>query len=246
LAFILIIFFGLLFTLDSCVHEIPIPVDPAEEAGGTTTLTIPSPVIVTCSADTVYFAQTILPLVTSLCGKSGCHGTVNPKEFQMIYTTTSQSYSGIKNRFVTTGSTSTSKLTNAINEMAGKGVSGYVAPTTEQLNTLKKWISQGAKSNSCTGCDTTKYTYAAIVSPIITTYCVGCHPAPGSSSTPNLTTLTAIQAEVNNNPGRLLGSIQHTAPYNTSTTAMPQGSAKLPDCYIRQINKWIDAGMPNN
>ena len=246
LAFLQITFFGFVFTLDSCVHEIPLPVDPGTETGvGNTTPTTP-PAIVTCSSDTVYFEQTILPLVTTLCGKSGCHGTVNHKEFQMVYASSAQSYTAIKNRFVTTGSTSATKLTNAINEMAGKGVSGYVAPTTDQLNALKKWITQGAKSNSCTGCDTTKYTYAAIVSPIIASYCAGCHPSPGSNSVPNLSTLAAIQAEVNNNPGRLIGSIKHTAPYNTSSTAMPQGSSKLPDCYIKQIEKWINAGMPNN
>jgi len=243
-AFLLIIFFGVLF--GSCVHE---AIVPDAETGGTntpTTPTAPAPTIVQCSSDTVYFTQTILPLVTTLCGKSGCHGTVSPKEFQIVYASATQSYSAIKNRFVTTGSTSTSKLTNAINEMAGKNEPGYVAPTTDQLNALKKWIAQGAKSNSCTGCDTTQFTYAAIVSPIINTYCVGCHPGPGSSTIPNLTTLAAIQAEVKNFPGRLVGSIRHTAPYNSSSTAMPQGSAKLPDCYIKQISKWIDAGMPNN
>ncbi len=226
------------------MHEIPFPVDPGTETGGGTPTTPPA--IVKCSSDTIYFAQTILPLVTTLCGKSGCHGTVSPNEFQLIFATTAQSYSGIKNRFVTNGSTSSTKLTNAINKMQGQNVSGYVAPTSDQLNTLKKWISQGAKSNSCTACDTTKFTYAAIVSPMITTYCVGCHPSPGSSSIPNLTTLAAIQAEVNNYSGRLIGSIKHTAPYNTSAQAMPQGGAKLPDCYIKQIEKWVNAGMPNN
>jgi hypothetical protein len=206
----------------------------------------PTPVITICSADTVYFEQTVLPLVTSLCGKSGCHGTLNHKEFQMIYASIAQSYSAIKSRFVTSGSTSSSRLTSAINEMGGKNVSGYVAPTTAQINTLKNWISQGAKSNSCVGCDTTKFTYSAIINPILTTYCVGCHPSPGSTSTPNLSTLSAVQAEVNNFPGRLMGSIRHTAPYNTSSLSMPQGGAKLPDCYIKQIDNWIIAGMPNN
>jgi mono/diheme cytochrome c family protein len=81
---------------------------------------------------------------------------------------------------------------------------------------------------------------------MISTYCVGCHPSPGSSSIPNLTTLAAIQSEVRNYPGRLIGSIERTAPYNTTTQAMPQGGAKLPDCYIKQIKNWVDADMPNN
>jgi len=246
LIFSLITLFGFLVILESCVHE-PFLVEPTtDNSGGTTTPTTPAPVIVECSIDTVYFAQTVLPLVTTLCGKSGCHGTVSAREFQMIYATTAQSYSAIKNRFVTTGSTSSTKLTNAISEMQGQNVSGYIAPTTDQINTLKKWITQGAKNNACTGCDTTKFTYAAIINPMITTYCVGCHPSPGSGSIPNLSTLTAIQNEVKNYPGRLIGSLERTAPYNTAAQAMPQGGAKLPDCYIKQVKKWVDAGMPNN
>lgn len=222
----------------SCVHDIPEPISEGEgsgnNGGGTT-----NPPVVTCSADTVYFAQSVLPLVTSLCGKSGCHGTVNHHEFQLIFSAESQSYSAIKSRF-----SSVTKLNKALSEMAEQNEAGYVAPTSAQLTSLQTWIGQGLKNNSCTDCDTTQFTYAAAIAPILTTYCVSCHPAPGSSSIPNLSTLTAIQQELADHPGRLVASIEWTAPYNTATTKMPQGGSQLPSCYIKKIKKWIAAGTP--
>jgi hypothetical protein len=232
-------------SMNSCVHELPQP-NPESGGGGTTPPPV-TPPTVTCSSDTVYFAQAILPLVTSLCGKSGCHGPVSHHEFQIVYASASTSYSAIKSRFVSSSSpTSYSKLNSALSDMAGQRVTGYVAPTTQQLTTLKTWISQGSKMNSCTGCDTTQFAFAANISPIISTYCAGCHPSPGSGTIPNLTTITAIQSELNNFPGRLLESVQWVAPYNTASTKMPQNGAKLPDCYITQIEKWINAGALNN
>lgn len=220
----------------SCVHEIPEPITENSPGNGNNPTTT-----VVCSADTVYFAQSVLPLVTSLCGKSGCHGPVNHHEFQLVYESASQSYSSIKNRFSTS-----SRLTAAVNEMAGEHVTGYVTPTNAQLNVIQKWIAQGLKNNSCVACDTTQFTYALAVAPVINSYCVGCHPAPGSAAIPNLSTLAAIQTELANNPGRLVGSIEWTGPYNTATTRMPQGGAQLPSCRITQIKKWVNAGALNN
>jgi hypothetical protein len=220
----------------SCVHEIPEPI--TENTGGSSN---GSTTTVVCSADTVYFAQAVLPLVTSLCGKSGCHGPTNHHEFQLVFSSAEQSYSAIKNRFSTAA-----RLASAVNEMSGENVAGYVAPTSAQLNVIQKCIAQGLKNNSCVACDTTQFTYALAIAPLINSYCVGCHPAPGSSSIPNLSTVTAVQAELANNPGRLMGSIEWTGPYNTSTSRMPQGGAQLPACRITQVKKWINAGALNN
>jgi hypothetical protein len=238
LVYLLLLLVGSSVGIVSCVHELPVPVqDPG--TGTTTTTgggssggtTIP---VVTCSTDTVYFSNTILPMINSVCGKSGCHGTTNRNAFSLT------TYSSIVKRLGTNSS-----LNKALKDMASKHNSNYVAPTTDQLAQLQKWISQGSKNNTCNGCDTTKFTYAAIVSPIISTYCKGCHSGASASAGVDLSTITAIQAEITSNPGRLLGSIQWVAPY-TGTKEMPQGGSKLPDCYITQIKKWIAAGAPNN
>jgi hypothetical protein len=231
-------------TIDSCVHELPFP---DTEPGNNNPPSTPPTTSVFCSSDTVYFQQTILPLVTTLCGKSGCHGTANRKEFQLVFNDASSSYNAIRSRFVSTSNpTSFARLTSTLNEMAGKNEPGFVAPTSLQLTTLQTWIAQGSKNNNCAGCDTTKFEYNANIKVILSTFCVSCHPSPGSSKIPNLTTATAIQSEVTNFPGRFLGAIMHVAPYNTEVTKMPQGRAKLPDCYIKQIKKWVEAGAPNN
>jgi cytochrome c553 len=231
---------GFIMSFSSCVHELP---QPGPDGGGD----LPPQTNTNCSADTVYFEQNILPLVTTLCGKSGCHGPVKHNSFQLVYPGVTTSYNAIKNRFVSSSNpASYAKLENVLHEMAEQNKSAYVEPNTQQLSTLKTWISQGAKLNSCISCDTTQFTFTANIIPLLSTYCIGCHPSPGSSNIPNLTTYSAVQSELINYPGRLLGSIQHVAPYNTQTTAMPQYGAKLSDCSITQVQKWIQAGAQNN
>ncbi|HCW07494.1 MAG TPA: hypothetical protein DGG95_09045 [Cytophagales bacterium] len=222
----------------SCVHELPVPDVPNNGNNNGGNGGTPPPPPATCSSDTVYFSNTILPLVNSLCGKSGCHGTTYPNAFQMT------NYSSIVSHIGTSG-----RLSHALNEMADQKSENpnlnYTAPTSEQLALLNKWISQGAKNNICNSCDTTQFTYAAIISPIIATYCKGCHSGSAPAAGVDLSTIASIQSELANNPGRLLGSIQWTAPY-TGTKEMPQGGSQLPTCYITQIKKWIQAGAPNN
>ena len=134
----------------SCVHEIPAP---KENTGGNTTPVVPLP---GCSSDTVYFEQQVLPVVNTLCGKSGCHGTAQPREFQLIYASKDQSYNAISSRFSSTG-----RLAEALNDMGEQRISGYTPPSSDQLATLQKWIAQGKKNNSCDGCDTTQFAYGS-------------------------------------------------------------------------------------
>ncbi len=227
----------------SCVHELPAPVDTSTGGGGNNGGgnngggggTIP---IVTCSQDTVYFTNTILPLINSTCGKSGCHGSVNRGAFSLT------SYSRIVSQLGTVN-----RLNNALQDMAEKKRDrpslDYTPPTADQMALLKTWINQGAKNNTCNGCDTTQFTFVANVQPVLNTYCLGCHNGTSASAGVDLSSHTAITTELTTYPGRLLGSIKWTAPY-TGSKQMPQGGSKLPDCYITQIKKWIDAGAPNN
>ncbi|HNK30009.1 MAG TPA: hypothetical protein PKG65_13840, partial [Ferruginibacter sp.] len=58
-----------LLIIASCKHDIPIrviepPVDGGEQ---------------TCSADTVYFQNKVLPLLNSSCAMSGCHDDITHK-----------------------------------------------------------------------------------------------------------------------------------------------------------------------
>jgi len=238
--YVVVLFFILATAIVSCVHELPIPKDTG--SGGTTIGGGNGSggviQIATCSTDTVYFSNTILPLINSVCGKSGCHGTTNRNAFSLT------TYASIVSRLGTAN-----RLNNALQDMsekkAEKPTLDYTPPSADQMTQLQKWISQGAKNNSCNSCDTTKFTYAATIAPIINTYCKGCHTGSTASAGVDLSSYTSTQSEINSNPGRLLGSIQWTAPY-TGTKQMPQGSSQLPACYITQIKKWIAAGAPNN
>jgi hypothetical protein len=237
----------LLFTilLTSCEHNSLIskenPVDPP-----------PSPdpkdpiVLVECSKDSVFFVQTVLPLVTTLCGKAGCHIEGDYSNFYIIYNGGTQSenllnsYNAIKDRF-----SSTTSLENNINTMNNQNVWGFVPPDDTQLQELKTWINQGSKLNSCANCDENKFAYTENIKPILSTYCVSCHNSTSAMASVNLSTYEDVVNELTLNPGRLVGSIEWTDPY-TGDKAMPYGSGKLPDCYINQIKNWINAGALND
>jgi hypothetical protein len=72
------------------------------------------------------------------------------------------------------------------------------------------------------------------------TYCKGCHNPTSLGGGIDVSTYTAVKTIAAN--GKLMGSITHA----TGFIAMPQGSNKLSDCRIKQVQKWISAGSLNN
>ena len=112
--------------------------------------------------------------------------------------------------------------------------------TSKEIKLINAWISMGAKNTSnCVSCDTTSFTYAATVAPILNTWCVGCHQSGSAGGGYILSNYSGVVNSIANN--KLLGSIQHQAGY----FSMPQ-SSKLSDCQITQIKKWVNSGYPNN
>src|SRR5215471_17516863 len=116
----------------------------------------------------------------------------------------------------------------------------YSSLSSTDIQSIKVWINQGANNNECTdGCDTTLFTYAGAVQPIMAAYCQGCHNANLLNGGIDLSTYSGVQTVALN--GKLIGTITHAAGY----PAMPQGGGQLPDCQIQQIEKWVQAGAPN-
>jgi uncharacterized membrane protein len=114
--------------------------------------------------------------------------------------------------------------------------------TPEQIALIAKWINQGAKDltcNSAGNCDTSNITFSGKISGIINTYCVGCHSGATPGAGIMLNSYAGVAGVAAN--GKLLGSIKGLASYK----AMPVGS-KLDDCKIKQVQKWVEAGYPNN
>lgn len=89
-------------------------------------------------------------------------------------------------------------------------------------------------------CDTANVTFAAVIKPIIDAKCAtaGCHIGTAATGY-DLSNYTGMEAVANH--GQLLPAINHTGP-----NPMPEGQAKLDDCTIAKITKWVNDGAPNN
>ena len=91
-------------------------------------------------------------------------------------------------------------------------------------------------------CDTTTIGYANDIKPIIDQYCstVGCHNSISVAGARNFDNHTVLQPQALND--KFLKSILHASGVST----MPKGSAKLDDCKIQKITRWINQGALNN
>jgi uncharacterized membrane protein len=211
----------LLMAQVSCKHQIPgIPIAPN---------------------DTVCFEATVLPLMQTSCAKSGCHDAVTRANGYQL-----DSYANITSRGVTAGNANSSLLYQVVstNNPAERMPLAPNAPlTAAQQALIAKWINQGARNTRACGpvCDTATFTYNARVKPILQTYCYGCHSGDAINGAGIiLDKYDELRAYVD--PGFLLETITH-AP---GASPMPKGAAKLSDCNIAIISKWIAAGAPNN
>lgn len=91
-------------------------------------------------------------------------------------------------------------------------------------------------------CDTTNVTYSATIQPVLQSKCAvsGCHNSAGYSGGVNLSTYAGAKIIADN------GMLLHVIRHESGVPPMPQGGAKLDDCTITQIRKWVSDGAPNN
>lgn len=82
--------------------------------------------------------------------------------------------------------------------------------------------------------------YSISISPILDRNCRSCHNAALLTGGVNLEDFSVIKQHVNS--GVLMGNVKHLPGY----MPMPQNAAKLSDCDIDLLQKWVDAGAPNN
>lgn len=95
-------------------------------------------------------------------------------------------------------------------------------------------------NNNTDTCGNLPFTYSGAVASLMTTYCTKCHGATSPKAGIDLSTYNGVKAVALN--GKLLGTIKK----ETGFKPMPPGTTKIPDCQIRQIEKWVQAGAPNN
>jgi hypothetical protein len=212
--------------LSACVHDVPLnpAVDPGTGSPVTPPPSTPPAAGQTCSPDSVYFSNDILPMITSNCSMSTCHG-------------------GRQSPTLTTY-TQISKNQGDIREQISRGqmpIPPVGLLTSAQISMFNKWVSQGSKNNSCSAaCDTTKYAYTTVIDPMMKRYCVGCHTgATAANKNVDLSTYTGVRASA------LSGQLYKSAAHLPGAVAMPPSGTALSTCEVTQIKKWIAAGALN-
>lgn len=194
-----------------------------------------------CDSTKIYFQQQILPVLLSNCAMSGCHDDGSHQNGVIL-----SSYEKVMaTADVRPGRPENSDLYEVLLETDPDKIMPRPprSPlTTAQKNAIKKWIEQGALNLSCQNltCDTSNVTYAVSIKPIIATNCQGCHSGTAASAGIDLSTYNGVKAKISD--GRLWGAINHY----TGFSPMPKNAAKLSDCDIAKMRKWINGGSLNN
>lgn len=238
----IVLMLSLIF-IESCKHE---PEDlqsnlaEQEDEGDDGSIPLDTIVLINphpCDSDSVYFTNTILPLITSYCATADCHDAINPEENLNL-----TDYSHIR-AHVQSGNLNASAIWS-------DGIQSPDAPmppdgepqlTAEQENLIRQWILQGALNNSCQAdCNPSDASYAANLAPIIELYCVGCHGGSNPSDGLSMENINEVRAAVNE--GEFINALNGA----NGIELMPPNSTGLPDCYKEQFQNWINAGMPDN
>jgi uncharacterized membrane protein len=218
-----------IITVNSNVSLEPVvvvkPPTTTTPTGGT-----PAPV-----SDTVCFNTDVLPLYVSYCGSSGCHNDASHRS-GVITTDYGHLMNGIRAK-----NSNNSRYYTII----GNGMPSRSSPqmTATHIALIKKWIDQGALNTQCTNvCDTNSYTYANAIQTIISTNCGGCHGTKPGSANIYLGDYASAKTYITANASTFLNAINYVSTIAVSKRMPP--SAKLVDCKIIQIQKWIQKGYP--
>ncbi len=197
-----------------------------------------------CSPDSVYFQNTVFPILVSYCATANCHDNITHAEGLRLYDYTHIMWD------VEPGSPNQSNIwSDGIAQTGGDQMppSDHPQLSQAQEQAIYQWIQQGAPDNSCNSCDTTNVTYNAVIKPIFQNKCNGCHggfnpgdglPAGGL----DLTQWSSCNTIATNS--LLERSIKHLG----NVSAMPPyvDGSYLPACDIYKLMIWVRQGAPNN
>jgi mono/diheme cytochrome c family protein len=192
-----------------------------------------------CNPDTVYFDMDLLPILTSSCAKSNCHDAASHKEGVILTDYNNVMQTGGVNPFNPGGSNLYRKIIDNGEDIMPPAPDSPLS--ADQIQMVYKWIMQGAQNLHCDNmpCDTVNVTYTSTIWPIIQNNCKGCHTGANAGGGIQLVDYGTIKTAGQN--GSLYGTITHSPGHSP----MPKNGAMLPDCYIKQVRKWIDLGFPS-
>lgn len=231
----------LLAIMQKCKHEredIPEPVNI-----DTTTIITPVTKSDTCSFDTVYFKNDILPIFLAKCGGTECHSQgadpdINEDVFLYDYDNIMES--GKIKEFKPDDNEIIEVVTETDPDknMMPPPPADRLSP--EEINAIKVWISQGALNNSCENtCDTSDVRYSNEIEPILISTCSGCHKGQFPDGGVYIRNYDDIKVLANT--GYLIGTIFHKPGYKK----MPEGG-QLDSCSLAKVRIWVDNGAKND
>lgn len=229
-----------LIIIGSCRHQVDAPLNPGSGNGGTGSGGGSGSSATLCDTTKIYFQQQILPVLLSNCAMSGCHDDASHQEGVVL-----TSYEKVMSTAgIRAGRPDNSELFERITETdPGKRMPRPPQNplSQDQVQRIRKWIEQGALNLSCQNqCDTSMVTYTTSIKIIIANKCQGCHSGAMPQGGIDLSTYAGLKAKITD--GRLWGAVNHQPGFSP----MPKNGAKLSDCEITQLRKWINGGSPNN
>lgn len=217
---------SLVFTL-ACHHDADLGFEPPHPS--------PPPPGWGCSFDTIYFRNSVYPLILSGCAKSKCHDQTTHKSGLVL-----DNYADIY-RLVTPFDPQQSKLYTVLYSNPDGRMPPELPFSEEEKSTIYWWIKQGAFNNGCdsTGCDSLNVTYSLSILPILQDWCITCHSGSKPGGGINLDGYDQVVAAANS--GRLMGAVRQESGFQP----MPQpGTYKLSPCDINLLSIWIRTGKP--
>lgn len=99
--------------------------------------------------------------------------------------------------------------------------------------------SHGEPEPTCNAATQT-ITYASVISPIFDANCRQCHSAAAANTLGGGNDFSTYQTIRNYPTATIMGCIKHEPNHSP----MPKGRAKLSDCDIERMQRWMDAGKP--
>lgn len=215
-------------TFSGCKHQ------PQEEVLPVAVTPLPNPIP---TNDSVSFQTEVLPLIVANCTMSGCHDNGTAAEGLVL-----TNYNNIM-QIVRPNDPGGSTLIDVITSTrpSKRMPPPPATPLSQaQIDLITKWINEGARNTNIPRCDTNTYTFSGGVSKILATHCNGCHSNTSTGGGVLLNTYDNAKVYALN--GKLLCSVQQIG----ACSPMPKGGAKLEDCKIRVIQKWVESGVLNN
>ena len=222
LAFMISLFFLVL----SCKHESPFEnIDPD---------TITDPIVsYNCDDDTVYFVNTIKPLINNSCATTNCHDANSAKDGIVL-----DSYANIIiSGEVKPGKPFDSKLFEVITDDGDDVMPPNNPLNSSQISLIKLWIEQGALNNECSEeCKTANLSFSNDIWPTISNNCTSCH---GGSGGVDIEDYNDVKVLVDNS--KLINVL-----YGKNGSPLMPPNGELSKCEIDQIEQWINDGALDN